>query len=105
MSAWSASELRILTRLREGFLSGSAGVADYWQGREELALYHRTFAQRIGWKWDAVLGELHLRAWRPKTRHLVDWGCGSGVAACRVLREWEGGFERVTLVDLSLIHI
>lgn len=101
MSHWRASELQILSRLRDGFLSGTAGESDYWRSREELELYERTFAQRIGWKWDAVLGELSLRRWQPRGRRLVDWGCGSGIASRRVLAHWPGAFESLALVDRS----
>lgn len=101
MSFWTQGEARILARLREGFLKGSAGLADYWKGAEELSLYDRTFAQRIGWKWDAVLSELSLRGWTPPAQRLVDWGCGTGIASRRVLEHWRDHFEAVTLSDRS----
>ncbi len=101
MSFWTQEEFRILARLREGFLKGSAGLADYWKGAEELSLYDRTFAQRIGWKWDAVLSELSVRGWMPPAQRLVDWGCGTGIASRRVLEHWQGHFEAVTLSDRS----
>jgi ribosomal protein RSM22 (predicted rRNA methylase) len=74
--------------LRERFLAGTAAAADYWRSPDDLARYDATFAERIGWKWDAVLRELALRRWQPKCRRVVDWGCGSGVAGRRVLAEW-----------------
>jgi ribosomal protein RSM22 (predicted rRNA methylase) len=101
MSFWKHEELQILSRLREGFLTGSAGAADYWRGEEELSLYERTFAQRIGWKWEAVLGELTLRHWVPPSEHLVDWGCGTGIASRRVLEHWPGLFKSLSLCDRS----
>jgi hypothetical protein len=73
MSVWRSEEIKMLARLRDGFLSGSAGAQDYWSADDELSLYERTFAQRIGWKWDAVLSELALRKWKPPARRLVDW--------------------------------
>lgn len=105
MSVWKASELSVLARIRDGFLLGNAGAQDYWHAEEDVALYHRTFAQRIGWKWDAVLSELALRGWRPGSGRLVDWGCGSGVAVCRVLEQWGVGFESLTLVDRSRVAL
>ena len=70
----------ILERLRQKFLAGTAGAPDYWQSTEDLAQYDRTFAQRIGWKWDFVLDDLAQLGWGPPTGNLVDWGCGSGIA-------------------------
>ena len=69
-----------LRRLRDGFLSGQAGAADYWQSPDDLALYDATFAQRIGWKWDFVLEDLRGLGWLPPDGSLLDWGCGSGIA-------------------------
>ncbi len=76
----------ILDRLRRTFLDGTFGRAPYWQGPRDLAQYDATFGERIGWKWDAVLGELGRRGWKLPARAttLVDWGCGSGIAARRV---------------------
>jgi ribosomal protein RSM22 (predicted rRNA methylase) len=101
MSVWRSDEIKTLARLRDGFLSGSAGAQDYWSGDDELSLYERTFAQRIGWKWDAVLSELSLRKWKPPARRLVDWGCGTGVAARRMLEQWPHEFETLVLSDRS----
>ena len=74
-----------LDRLRDTFLSGQPGGADYWKSRSDLENYDFTFAQRIAWKWDAVLRELGLRGWAPPPGPLLDWGCGSGVAGRRVV--------------------
>jgi ribosomal protein RSM22 (predicted rRNA methylase) len=101
VSAWLPHEIQTLTRLRDGFIAGCAGATDYWQSTEDLALYDRTFAQRIGWKWEAVLGELSLRGWKPSSELLVDWGCGSGIATRTVLAHWPGQFGRVHLLDRS----
>lgn len=77
---WEAIDWSALERMRGTFLAGTAGTADYWQSEGELAAYDATFAQRIGWKWDFVLGELKRRGWAPPSGELIDWGCGSGVA-------------------------
>lgn len=69
-----------LERMREAFLSGTAGAQDYWRNESDLAAYDATFAQRIGWKWDYVLEELRARGWSPPAGDVLDWGCGSGVA-------------------------
>ncbi|MGV3531626.1 MAG: small ribosomal subunit Rsm22 family protein [Chthoniobacteraceae bacterium] len=101
MKHWTPQQLDTLARLRDGFLTGAAGARDYWRSREELALYDETFAQRIGWKWDAVLHEVKARAWHPKSRTIVDWGCGSGIAHRRVLAAFPGQFTQVLLHDRS----
>ena len=94
------AELATLAALRARFLDGSNAGGDYWRNEEELALYDATFGERIGWKWDAVIAELRERGWSPKARHVVDWGCGSGVAGRRVLGAWEG-FESLVVADVS----
>jgi hypothetical protein len=79
---WSA-----LDRLRALFLSREAAAdGPYWQNHDTLAAYDATYAERIGWKWDALLRELRLRRWAPPAGTvLLDYGCGSGVAGRRVL--------------------
>ena len=101
MSAWLPEDLRLLNSMRSRFLTGTAGAFDYWNSPKTLELYDATFARRIGWKWDAVLGELALRGWRPKTKRLVDLACGTGIATRRVLEHWKDYFSEVTLVDRS----
>ncbi len=85
---WSEIDWSILDRLREGFISGAAANGPYWQSSADLAHYDFTYAERIGWKWDAVLDELAARAWSPAPGLIVDWGCGSGIASRRVLARW-----------------
>lgn len=88
-----------LDRLRARFLDASAAHEPYWQSTGDLEAYDQTYAERIGWKWDAVLSELKLRGWSPQSGadaaredvsrpRIVDWGCGSGVAGRRVVRAW-----------------
>ncbi len=74
-----------LARLRRIFLTEDAAPPDYWETEADLEGYDATFAQRIGWKWDFVLGELQRRGWRPPAGTVLDWGCGSGVAARALL--------------------
>ncbi len=102
MPHFTPRELEILRRLREGFLTGGPG-RDYWRADDELALYDATFGERIGWKWDAVLGELEVRGWRPKSTHALDWGCGSGIAGRRVLAKWPGQFRALAVHDRSAL--
>ncbi|HEX6883183.1 MAG TPA: small ribosomal subunit Rsm22 family protein [Planctomycetota bacterium] len=97
-------ELDLLRVLREGFLEHEqrpgGGAPPYWGSEDELALYDETFGARIGWKWDAVLDELAARARLPAGRTVLDWGCGSGIAARRYLARTPG-VERVVLWDHS----
>ncbi len=77
-----------LDRLRSLFLQGAPVTEPYWRNPADLAAYDTTFGERIGWKWDAALGELRRRGWRPAAGPacaLLDWGCGSGVAGRRVV--------------------
>lgn len=78
------SDWKRLQALRDRFLSDATD--EYWTPRD-LELYDATFAQRIGWKWDAVLAA--LGDWRPTSTQLLDWGCGTGIAA-RAIAEWSG---------------
>lgn len=71
---------RALERLRTAFLAGTAGATDYWLQARDLESYDQTFAQRIGWKWDGALAELHVLKWSPPPGAVLDWGCGSGIA-------------------------
>lgn len=80
----------ILDRLRATFLEGKPARRAYWTCDEDLHQYDVTFGERIGWKWDAVLGELRNLGWTPPPgmERVLDWGCGSGVAGRRVLAEY-----------------
>ena len=60
----SRDELERLTRLRALFLDderGAEGLADYWRDDRDLSAYDTVLAERIGWKWDAVLDECASR--------------------------------------------
>ena len=96
-TVFNRHELDVLTRVRTRFLDGSNVGGGYWKDEEELALYDMTFAERIGWKWDAVLSELAGRNWKPKSTRMVDFGCGSGVASRRVVE----AFPQITEVSVA----
>ncbi len=98
--SFTHEEMLALSRLRAGFLDGTNAGGGYWQNETDLALYDATFAERIGWKWDAVLAELSARGWKPRARHVYDFGCGSGVAGRRVLGALEN-IESLALADVS----
>lgn len=91
-----------LRRLRAGFLEGTAGGTDYWQTSADLAQYDATFAQRIGWKWDHVLDDLHQLGWSPPPGVVLDWGCGSGIASRAFLDHFpHAGVRELWLHDRS----
>ncbi len=76
---------QILDKLRSRFLDQSpeSKRQDYWDSTDVIHLYDQTFAQRIAWKWLAVLNELSQKqglAFPPNPK-ILDWGCGSGIAA------------------------
>jgi ribosomal protein RSM22 (predicted rRNA methylase) len=100
MKHWRPAEVEILARLRARFLDGEAGQDDYWKSEEELRLYDMTFAERIGWKIDAALRALQALGWRPFGQHLIDWGCGSGIGARKLLSAFDA-FQSVAVVDRS----
>lgn len=94
---WDSLDWAALDRLRAGFLDPKSIQGPYWRTWNDLAAYDLTYAERIGWKWDAVLRELTLRRWTPTATgepiRILDWGCGSGVAGRRVLA-WLSGQGR-----------
>lgn len=103
-SEWlQPGDLERLENMRRGFLQAAetkTALADYWGERRDLELYDAFFAERIGQKWDAVLDEV---AWRApevlQVEVLVDWACGTGIAARRTLKHSKAG--RVILFDRS----
>jgi SAM-dependent methyltransferase len=99
---WSELDWSALDRLRQKFLGGTAAAGPYWETPADLASYDFTYAERIGWKWDHVLRELRLRGWRPSARSVFDWGCGSGIAARRVIAGFGADtFDTLTVWDHS----
>lgn len=83
----------ILENLRDRFLSQSFSENEsYWNSIETLNQYHHTFAQRIGWKWDSVLGEVRERFSSENSPYnVLDWGCGTGIASSRFLSFFQEG--------------
>ena len=101
---WDTLDWSVLDRLRETFLAGKTGGSSYWNSFEDLANYDLTYAQRIGWKWDAVLRELQQRGWSPPPGPLLDWGCGSGIAGRCVLDAiGAASFEKFCVLDHSAL--
>lgn len=92
-----------LQRLREHFLDDARGeraLADYWRDERDLAAYDSVFGARIGWKWDAALAECRDRGFaRADDAVVLDFGCGSGVAARAFVRDF--GAREVLVHDRS----
>jgi hypothetical protein len=101
---WTDLDWPALDRLRQRFLHGAAKSGGYWEARADLANYDLTYGERIGWKWDHVLRELRMRRWQPRSRAVFDWGCGSGVAARRVISFFGAkNFDSLTVWDHSAL--
>ena len=99
---WAEIDWAALDRMRELFLRAEPLKEAYWRSESDLASYDFTYAQRIGWKWDAALAELARLGWTPPVGPLLDWGCGSGVASrCVVDAFGAERFPEVRLHDRS----
>jgi SAM-dependent methyltransferase len=91
-----------LEELRAAYLAGSAGAVDYWKSDSLLPGYDATFARRIAWKWQWVLRELERLNWSPPLGTVLDYGCGTGVAAREVLAHYrDHAIDSVALHDRS----
>ena len=105
MTSWDQVDWETLKRIRQCFLNGNDSLqCDYWRSRSDLVSYYATFAQRIGWKWDAVIQESKSRGLNDWTHKpvLLDWGCGSGIASRRMLRAYgPDAFASIQLYDRS----
>lgn len=99
----SRDELARIQRLRERFLEdelGGLAIPDYWRDDRDLAAYDKTLAARIGWKWDAALAECKDRGLpRADDKTVLDYGCGSGIAARRFVAAF--GAREVRCFDRS----
>jgi len=99
-------DVAILIEMRERYVARSEGgihgpLERSWLGARELALYDATFGARIGWKWSVVLAEVEQRAITPPRGTILDWGCGSGVAARAWIERFGAEGQRVLLFDTS----
>lgn len=97
-------DLARITRLRDLFLAerpDRRALADYWRDPKDIAAYDTVLAARIGWKWNAALSECAERGFeRADKETVLDYGCGSGVAARRFVEQFGAG--EVLLHDRSV---
>ena len=95
-----------LDRLRGIFLEAAPTAESYWTSVADLESYDFTYAQRIAWKWTAVLADLSRLGWQPPTGPILDWGCGSGVASrCVVAHFGASSFGSMLLHDRSPLAV
>lgn len=91
----SRDHMQRIARLRELFLDESRGpqpLGDYWRQVADLQAYDEVLGARIGWKWNAVLTECSARGWeRAEADTVLDYGCGSGIAARRFVSHFGAG--------------
>ncbi len=84
-----------ITRLRELFLEerrAKRALGDYWRDPKDIEAYDAVLAARIGWKWDAALAECADRGFaRADGQVVLDYGCGSGIAARRFVEHFGAG--------------
>jgi len=93
-----------LERLRGEFLNAKGNTGVYWNSTADLAHYHRFFAARIGWKWDAALEQARQVGWQLRSKRWLDWGCGSGIATLRLLETFGSeSLDEVILWDHSTL--
>ena len=103
---WESVNWDSLDRLRRIYLDAIPGGESYWESMADLESYDFTYAQRIAWKWTAVLADLTRLRWRPAPGPLLDWGCGSGVAArCVAAHYGSGTFDSMLLHDRSPLAV
>ncbi|MFI0348687.1 MAG: small ribosomal subunit Rsm22 family protein [Chthoniobacterales bacterium] len=90
-----------LRDLRQRFLNDAS--EDYWKSIRDLELYDQVYAQRIGWKWRAVLESLTQAGWQPHSKNIIDWGCGTAIAS-RCVTSWSG-IQKISLLDQSKLAL
>jgi ribosomal protein RSM22 (predicted rRNA methylase) len=105
MDDWTTIDWNALDRLRHTFIhQKNPETTPYWTCERDLASYDMTFAERIGWKWDAVLSHLRALGWTPNATNILDWGCGTAIASRRVLSSFpKHSWSNLTLWDHSAL--
>ena len=93
---------QLIQNMRQGFLDTQGEISNYWHDEAWLEAYELTLAQRILWKWQAVLAE--LGAGLPIIRDIdtvIDWGCGTGIASRAFFAAYPDSKAECQLYDRS----
>ena len=61
MSQNPPNEWKKLKEIRLSYLNSTNTIDNYWSDEALVGAYDNTFAQRIGWKWNAVLARLQKK--------------------------------------------
>jgi len=89
-----------LQKLRQSYLNAQGFLPDYWEDDQLLLAYDETLAERIRWKWRAVIEALPTPVGELPTT-LIDWGCGTGGASREFLKQYPNHFKKIILLDRS----
>jgi hypothetical protein len=93
---------QLLQVMRQGFLESEGHLPNYWHDERWLSAYEQTLAQRIRWKWLAVLGFLtEQKLGLPDQLSVLDWGCGTGIASRSLLELLPDRWHSILLYDRS----
>jgi ribosomal protein RSM22 (predicted rRNA methylase) len=98
---WDAVDVSCLQALRQRFLDEDFS-GDYWSSDEILFSYDQTFARRISWKWRAVLKEIEASQSFPASIDLLDWACGTGIAARTFMDAFPFRVKSIVYYDRSI---
>lgn len=95
--SWSREDWRRLERLRASFLTPQTRTA--WKDQRDFELYNAVFGRRIAWKFLKIFEILDKsnQNWKPQSRILWDWGCGTGLVSCLLAQIYD--FEVIYLHD------
>ncbi|MCX6131202.1 MAG: hypothetical protein NTX25_19355 [Proteobacteria bacterium] len=92
----------LVRQMRQGFLDAKDYLPDYWRNERWLEAYDQSLAQRIRWKWLAVLKALpQAFDWLESIPVVIDWGCGTGIASRSLLEVTGHRFSSLKLFDRS----
>ncbi|MCX7712752.1 MAG: small ribosomal subunit Rsm22 family protein [Chthoniobacterales bacterium] len=92
---WTIEDWRRVERLRASFFE--LGCPTRWEDERDFQIYDSVFGRRIGVKVLRVFELLESDGWRPKSRVVWDWGCGTGFVSMLFTQKY--GMEAVYLHD------
>ena len=101
MSQNPPKEWKKLKEIRLSYLNSTNTIDNYWSDEALVGAYDKTFAQRIGWKWDAVLAQLQKKFEFNTALSVDDWGCGSGIASRKFFHYFPENISEINPTDRS----